>query len=123
MKYLMTTLFLFFLNSDKKADYDYNLLIGSWSQKSFANTTSTGIFTFKKDSIADLEMRDGKTNTMIAGMHGPYKIEKANKIIKINMMGKEKTFEIHELSTERLIIQNKKEGKEKQVFERYTEKE
>lgn len=122
MKYLLTTLFLIFLSSDKRTDYDYNLLIGSWSQKSFANTTSTGIFTFKKDSTANLEMRNEETNAMICGMKGPYKIEKSKKRLKISMMGKEKTFEIQELNSERLIIQNKKEGKEKQVFERYLEK-
>jgi len=62
MKYLLITFFLFLLGSDKKTDYNYNLLIGSWSQKSIANTTSTGVFTFKKDSTASLEMRNGKTD-------------------------------------------------------------
>jgi len=33
-------------------------------------------------------------------------------------MGKEKEFEIQELTSDVLVIQNKKEGKEKQVFNR-----
>lgn len=120
MKYLFSFILFFFLQSDA-SDFNYDLLMGSWSQKSFANTTSTGIFTFKKDSTANLEMRDGKTDKMIAGMTGPYKILKSKGVLKINMMGKEKEFEIEELSSEVLIIQNKKEGKEKQVFNRFVE--
>lgn len=105
MKYLFTFFFLLFLNSDKKEDLNYNLLIGSWYQDSFANTTATGVFTFEKDSTATLEMKDGKTKAMIGGMTGPYKIEKSKKILKITMVGKQKTFEIHELTDDILVMQ------------------
>lgn len=122
MKYLLITLFLFFLNSDKKVEFNYNLLIGSWSQRSIANTTSTGVFTFKKDSTAGLEMRNGKTDAMIGGMTGPYSLKRSKGILKMSLMGKEKEFEIQELTSDVLVIQNKKEGKEKQVFNRLIEK-
>jgi|UPI000493685F hypothetical protein len=119
MKYLFTFFFLLFLNSDKKKDLNYNLLIGSWYQHSFAGTTSTGVFTFAKDSTATLEMRDGKTQNMIGGMQGPYKIEKSKKILKITMVGKQKTFEIHELTDDVLVLQNQEKGKSKQTYKRY----
>gem|GEM_PF-6104034 len=45
---------------------------------------------------------------MIGGMSGLYKILKSKGILKINMMGKEKEFEIQELAAKVLIIQNKK---------------
>lgn len=120
MKYLFTFLFAFLLNADYDSKFNYDLLIGSWSQKSIANSNSTGIFTFKKDSTAGLEMIDQVSSQMIGGMDGPYKIERAKGNLKITLLGKEKTFEIQELTKEVLIIQNKKEGKEKQVFKRYT---
>ncbi|MEA1850444.1 hypothetical protein U9K52_16135 [Chryseobacterium sp. MHB01] len=119
MKYLIIFFLLLFLNSDKKDDYDYNLLIGSWYQDSFANTTATGVFTFDKDSTATLEMKDGKTKAMIGGMTGPYKIERSKKILKITMVGKEKTFEIHELTDDVLVMQNQEKGKSKQTYKRY----
>lgn len=122
MKYLFTLFLLFFLNSDNSKEFNYDLLIGSWSQKSFANTTSTGVFTFKKDSIANLDLHDGKTEAKMMGMSGPYKIMKSKGILKVTMMGKEKEFEIQELNADVLIIENKKEGKDKQVFNRYKPK-
>lgn len=121
MKYLFTFFLLLFLNSDKKDDFDYNILIGSWSQGFFANTTSTGIFTFKKDSTATLEMRNGKTKTLIGGMQGTYKIEKSNKIIKIKIMGQEKSFDIEELNNDYIVLQNKRDLKQKMSFKRYKE--
>lgn len=121
MKYLFTFLFAFLLNADHGSKFNYDLLIGSWSQKSIANSNSTGIFTFKKDSTESLEMIDQASNGMIGGMNGPYKIERTKGNLKITLLGKEKTFEIQELSKDVLVIQNKKEGKEKQIFKRYTE--
>ncbi|MEC5172102.1 hypothetical protein [Chryseobacterium nepalense] len=121
MKYLITFFLLLFLNSDKKDDYDYNIIIGSWSQDYFANTTSTGVFTFKKDSTATLEMRDGKTKKLIGGMQGIYKIERSKKIIKISMFGQEKSFEIEELNNDYIVLQNKKDLKQKMSFKRYRE--
>lgn len=123
MKYLFTFFLLLFLNSDRKDDYDYNILIGSWSQDFFANTTSTGIFTFNKDSTATLEMRDGKTKKMIGGLGGTYKIEKSNKIIKIKIMGQEKSFEIEELNNDYIVLQNKKDLKQKMSFKRFHDAE
>ncbi|MGE4512783.1 MAG: hypothetical protein AB7E26_03055 [Chryseobacterium sp.] len=119
MKYLFTFFLLLFLNSDKKDDFDYNILIGSWSQDFFANTTSTGIFTFKKDSTATLEMRNGKNKALIAGMQGAYKIEKFNKIIKITMLGQEKSFDIEELNNDYIVLQNKRDLKQKMSFKRF----
>ncbi|SEM14755.1 hypothetical protein SAMN05421856_101390 [Chryseobacterium taichungense] len=121
MKYLFTFFLLLFLNSDKKDDFDYNILIGSWSQDFFANTTSTGIFTFNKDSTATLEMKNGKTKALIGGMQGTYKIEKSNKIIKITMFGQEKSFDIEELNNDYIVLQNKKDLKQKMSFKRYKE--
>ncbi|WP_449389325.1 hypothetical protein [Chryseobacterium lineare] len=121
MKYLFTFFLLLFLNSDKKDDYDYNILIGSWSQDFFANTTSTGIFTFNKDSTAILEMRDGKTKKMIGSIKGIYKIERSNKIIRMTMFGQEKSFEIEELNNDYIVLQNKKDLKQKMSFKRFKE--
>jgi hypothetical protein len=67
-------------------------------------------------------MIDQASNGMIGGMTGPYKIERTKGNLKITLLGKEKTFEIQELSKDVLVIQNKKEGKEKQIFKRYIDK-
>jgi len=121
MKKLLLFIPLLMISSPKSSQFNYDLLIGNWSQKSFANTASTGVFNFKKDSTANLEMRNGETDALIGGMVGKYSINKAKGVITVTMMGKAKEFEIQELSKDVLIFQNKKEGKEKQIFKRIDE--
>lgn len=66
-------------------------------------------------------MRNGETDALIGGMVGKYSINKAKAVITVIMIGKAKGFEIQDLGKYVLMFQNKKEGKEKQIFKRIDE--
>lgn len=66
-------------------------------------------------------MRNGETDALIGGMVGKYSINKTKAVITVIMMGKAKGFEIQDLGKYVLMFQNKKEGKEKQIFKRIDE--
>ena len=116
MKKLLLLLPLLMISSTRPSQFNYDLLIGTWSQKSFANTASTGVFNFKKDSTANLDMRNGETDALIGRMVGKYSINKAKGVITVTMMGKAKEFEIQELSKDVLMFQNKKKGRRSKFF-------
>ncbi|KNB60579.1 MULTISPECIES: hypothetical protein [Chryseobacterium] len=116
MKYLTTLIVLLVLNTD--SNFDYKKLIGTWSRKSIANTKDTGVFIFKSDSTASFEVRKANTDHLIAGMTGPYSILKSKGILKVTMLGKEKTFKIIKLSQDTLTFTNVTENKEAQTFVR-----
>lgn len=117
--FLLLFLFLGF-HSDSKFDYD--LLVGSWRQKTFANTPDTGIFTFSSDSTATLEMRKAESDDLIASVKGQYSINKQKKALTITILGKPKTFSILKLQSNVLTLKNVAENKEEQTFERYNSK-
>lgn len=117
MKFLTTISVMLCLISE--STIDYNILIGSWKQKSIANSGNTAIFSFKKDSIARLEVYKGDSDAMMAAMDRPYKIERSKGIMKVTMMGKEKVFRIENLNSKSMTIKNISENKESQTFERY----
>jgi hypothetical protein len=117
--FLLLFLFLVF-HSDSK--FDYNLLSGSWRQKTFANTPDTGIFTFSSDSTATLEMRKAESDDLIASVKGQYSIDKEKNKLTITILGKPKTFSVLHLTAEVLTIKNIAENKEEQTFERYNSK-
>ncbi|WP_312075513.1 hypothetical protein [Chryseobacterium sp.] len=48
MKYLLFLFLTFLISSSPKPQVNYNLLVGSWSQKSFANTTPQEFLLSKK---------------------------------------------------------------------------
>lgn len=120
MKHLLLLFAFFALQGDNNPDY--NLLVGSWMQKSFANTPDTGIFTFNADSTATLEMKKAETGDLIANIKGQYSINKKKSELTITIMGKPKTFRVISLKQDALTIKNEAEGKDQQTFERYTPK-
>jgi len=121
MKYFL--LLFLFLALQNDSETDYNLLIGSWMQKSYNNTTNTGIFTFASDSIVTLEMKEGDSGTMIASAKVKYGLNRKQKTLTISMMGTLKTFTIVNLKPDVLTIKNITDNKPAQTFERYDQKE
>ena len=116
MKHLVLLFVLFTFQKDTATDY--NLLIGSWMQKEFANTTDTGIFSFSKDSIATLEMIKGDTDDMIASVKGSYSINKKQNTLTMTILGRPKTFNILILKKDVMTIKNVTDNKDPQTFER-----
>jgi hypothetical protein len=116
MKYFLLLFFLIAFHNESK--FDYNLLTGSWRQKSFANTTDTAIFTFGTDSIAKLEMRKSDTDDLIASVTGKYSIDKKQNTLLITILGRPKTFNVIALKADVLTIKNTSENKDAQTFER-----
>ncbi|MDR6966260.1 hypothetical protein J2X31_000253 [Flavobacterium arsenatis] len=121
MKHFLLLFVLFAFQKDTAMDY--NLLIGSWKQKAFANTANTGIFSFSKDSTATLEMIKGDTGDLIASIKGSYSINKTKNKLTMTIMGRPKTFNILVLKKEVLTIKNITENKDAQTFERLGSKE
>ena len=120
MKYSLLLLLLLAFHNDSK--FDYNLLVGSWMQKTFANTPDTGIFTFSSDSTATLEMKKAESGDLIASIKGQYSINKGKKTVTITILGRPKTFAILNLQPDVLTIKNITENKEEQTFERFDSK-
>lgn len=118
MKSLTAFLLLLLLSADSNLDYD--LLIGSWQQKSFANTAHTGVFVFRKDSTATLQMRDGSTDALMGGMNGPYSLQRKQGFLTVDIAGRPKQFRILKLDDQQLTLHNEAEGKDPQIFERRT---
>jgi len=116
MKYLTILALYFGLSAD--TNFEYKNLLGSWSQKSIANTKDTGVFIFRADSTASFEMRKGNTDHLIAGMEGPYSISRSKGILKVSMLGKEKVFKLIKLSKDSLIFTKVLENREPQIFVR-----
>jgi|GEM_PF-1109461 len=121
MKYFL--LLFLFLALQNDSETDYNLLIGSWMQKSYNNTTNTGIFTFASDSIVTLEMKEGDSGNMIANVKVKYGLNRKQKTLTISMFGTPKTFNIVNLKSDVLTIKNITDNKPAQTFERYDPKE
>jgi len=120
MKHFLLLLVLLAFQNDTATDY--NLLVGSWKQKAFANTADTGIFTFNPDSTATLEMRKAGSDEFIGSLEGRYSIDRKQNRLSMNIMGRAKIFSILKLESQVLTLKNISENKDPQTFERLDEK-
>ncbi|NMH27601.1 hypothetical protein [Flavobacterium silvaticum] len=120
MKYIFTTLLLLAMKSDSQLNY--NLILGTWTQKALEKNGYEGVFTFNSDSTATIEMRQGQNGAVMGSLSGTYSLKKSEGKMTMKMFGEEKLFSLIRLEADSMVVKNISQNKPEMTLVRYKSK-